>query len=87
MIDKMSNVLIRESSDLDQHTSDDMELDQENMDDVQQTASRMVQSANEIDQRIVQLYAMKDGLITETVNKPDISELPELALTQQLENT
>ena len=64
-----------------------MELDQENMDDVQQTASRMVQSANEIDQRIVQLYAMKDGLITETVNKPDISELPELALTQQLENT
>ena len=64
-----------------------MELDQENMVDVQQTASRMVHSANEIDQRIVQLYAMNDRLIKETVNKPDIAELPELALTQQLENT
>jgi len=42
MTDKMSSMLIRESSDLDDATSEDMELEQENLVDVQETGSKIL---------------------------------------------
>ena len=54
--DKLSNMLIRESSDLDEYTEDDMELEQENFADVQQVSSKIQHSLDPIDKRLVNIY-------------------------------
>ena len=59
MVDKMATMLIRESSDLDDSTSDDDELDQVNGFDAQQHSKSIAKSNSIVDQRIVDLYKLK----------------------------
>ena len=57
--DKMSQLLIRESSDLDDSTSDDNALMQERMKDVQQYGTRVFSSRDTVDKRLVKIYRAK----------------------------
>ena len=57
--DKMAQLLIRESSDLDGSTSDDFELERENLDDVEQHARKIFLSNNVVDRRLVRVYQSK----------------------------
>lgn len=49
MTEKLSTLLIRESSDLDDDTDDDMELFEENLEDLQNQSKRLFTSQGEID--------------------------------------
>ena len=53
MVDKMATPLIRESSDLDDSTSSDEELDQVNFFDSRYEAQKMVASSDNIDRRLI----------------------------------
>jgi len=59
MTDKLSAMLIRESSDLDDDTDDDMELHQENLVDVQEVSKKLFTSQSEVDQRLIEIYGVK----------------------------
>ena len=52
----MSELLIRESSDLDDDTSEDCELEQENMQDITENGLRIFKSNQAVDKRIVNIY-------------------------------
>ena len=56
--DGLSNMLIRESSDLDEETEDDMELAQENFADVQQMGTKIQHSLDPVDKRLVNIYRL-----------------------------
>ena len=49
-------MLIRESSDLDESTSDDGELNEENEPDVEQHSSTILHSKNKTDQRLLKIF-------------------------------
>ena len=49
MVDKMATMAIRESSDMDASTDDDMELRQENMEDALDLGKRTITSRNNVD--------------------------------------
>ena len=55
----MSNMLIRESSDLDDSTEEDAELDEEGLPDIQQHAKKIFRSTNVVDRRLIDLYKFK----------------------------
>ena len=59
MLDKMANLLIRESSDLDDSTSTDDELEQVNREDVQEFGKSIAHSSGIVDRRIIDLYKLK----------------------------
>ena len=59
MLDKMANLLIRESSDLDDSTSTDDELEQVNREDVQEFGKGIAHSSGIVDRRIIDLYKLK----------------------------
>ena len=59
MLDKMANLIIRESSDLDDSTSQDDELEQVNIVDAQEFGKSIVHSCGIADRRIVDLYKLK----------------------------
>lgn len=59
MVDKMADMLIRESSDLDDSTSQDDELEQVNLADAQEYGKSIVHSNSIVDRRIVDLYRLK----------------------------
>ena len=56
MLEKMANLLVRESSDLDSSTSPDDELEQVNIVDAQESGKSIVNSSGIVDRRIVDLY-------------------------------
>ena len=55
----MSTLLIRESSDLDDDTSEDCELEQGNMQDITENGLRIFKSNQAVDKRIVNIYKLK----------------------------
>ena len=57
--DKMSTCLIRESSDLNDNSEDDFELDKENMLDIEQHSHKIFQSSKLLDRRLIQAYQCK----------------------------
>ena len=57
--DKMSTMLIRESSDLDEDTDEDFELEMENQADVENHARTIFVSKSTIDRRIIDSYTVK----------------------------
>ena len=59
MADKMSTLLIRESTDFDDSTEDDFELEQENVLDITEHGKRIFKSKDIIDQRLVKIYKLK----------------------------
>ena len=59
MVDKMANMLIRESSDLDEKTESDEELDQEKMQDVERHSRRIFNSNTAMDRRLIRAYQAK----------------------------
>ena len=59
MVDKMSNMLIRESSDLCDSTESDAELDEEGLPDIQRHSSRIFKSTDLVDRRLLGLYKLK----------------------------
>ena len=59
MVSKMANLLIRESSDLDDSTSHDDELEQMNIADNHLLGRSIVNSSKKVDRRIVDLYRLK----------------------------
>jgi len=59
IVDKMSTMLVRDSSDLDDSTENDMELEQENVPDVQSHSEKIFTSSNGVDKRLVKLYRTK----------------------------
>ena len=52
-------MLIRESSDLDDSTDDDFELEQENIIDVEKHSHTIFNSTNDADRRLVKAYQVK----------------------------
>ena len=56
MVDKMSTMVIRESSDLNDHTDFDDELVQENMMDIEHHSHRIFNSKAKMDRRLVRAY-------------------------------
>ena len=59
IVDKMSTMIIRESSDLDESSEDDFELDQTNVLDIEQHSRTIFASTNDIDRRLVSAYQVK----------------------------
>ena len=57
--DKMSTMIIRESSDMDDQTEDDFELEQENMLDIQNHSRAIINSQDKVSQRLVETYKVK----------------------------
>ena len=57
--DNLSTMLIRESSDFDESTSDDGELNEENEPDVEHHSSNIYFSKNLTDQRLIKIYQIK----------------------------
>ena len=55
----MSNMLIRESSDLDDSSEEDVELDEEGLPDIQQHDKKIFRSTNLVDRRLIDLYKLK----------------------------
>ena len=55
----MSNMLIRESSDLDDSSEEDVELDEEGLPDIQQHDKKIFRSTNLVDRRLMDLYKLK----------------------------
>ena len=56
MADKMSTMLIRESTDFDESTEDDFELAQENVLDITEHGKKIFNSNEIIDERLVKIY-------------------------------
>lgn len=56
MVDKMSTMLIRESSDLNDRTDTDDELMQENVVDIEHHSRKIFLSKKKMDRRIIQAY-------------------------------
>mmetsp|Transcript_36842 Transcript_36842/g.48381 ORF Transcript_36842/g.48381 Transcript_36842/m.48381 type:complete len:129 (+) Transcript_36842:1286-1672(+) len=54
--DKMATMLIRESTDFDDGTEDDAELDQENIEDTTNHGKKIFISHNEVDRRLLRVY-------------------------------
>ena len=75
MLDKMANLLIRESSDLDDSTSQDDELEQVNTVDAQEFGKSIVHSCDIVDRRIVDLYKLKRWKEDRTHRKQAVSLL------------
>ena len=59
VIDNLSNMLMRESSDFDDSTDDDKELDLEKVPDIENHGSNIFKSKMPKDQRLVSLYRIK----------------------------
>ena len=57
--DKMSTMIIRESSDLNDQTEDDFELEQENLLDIQNHSRTIFNSQNQVSQRLIEAYKVK----------------------------
>ena len=55
----MATMIIRESSDLDESTEDDFELDQTNIVDIEQHSRTIFESKNAVDRRLVNSYQVK----------------------------
>ena len=64
MIDKMSTMIARESSDPDESSDDaDLDLEQENITDVQRYARKILQSSNPVDQKLMSVYNLRKKAI------------------------
>ena len=59
MADKMSTMLIRESTDFDDSTEEDFELAQENIPDITEHGRKIFKSNEIIDKRLVKIYKFK----------------------------
>lgn len=59
MVDKMSTMLIRESSDLNDRTDTDDELQQENMVDIEHHSRKIFLSKEKMDRRLIYAYQTK----------------------------
>ena len=59
MADKMATMVIRESSDLDQATDEDFELEQENVADVEEHSRTIFLSKDTVDRRLINAYQVK----------------------------
>ena len=55
----MATMLIRESSDLDEGTDEDFELEQENVADVEEHSRTIFLSQNTVDRRLINAYQIK----------------------------
>ena len=73
----MSTLLIRMSSDLDNDTSEDCELEEENLIEihVNENASRIFRSNQALDKRIVNIYKLKRFADDYKVNKGKFFQL------------
>ena len=60
MVDKMSTMIARESSDPNESSdAADFDLDQENVADVQRYARKILQSSNPVDKKLMSIYNLR----------------------------
>ena len=57
--DNLSTMLMRESSDFDDSTSDDGELNEENEPDIEEHSKKIFMSKDKVDQRFIKIFKIK----------------------------